>query len=532
MAPDLMGQSIAEVGGIATRLRQRRFLTLCTVALLVWLAAVVLLWPAHGTLLNWDEVDYAVAASLGPWANVADRGSLSPLQYGRFAVAKISAKEPVLPADYDESRDLLLLRHYHPPFVVLLLSIVSPWRNERLIRSVQLLGALAFTFATICSYWSLSGSTKWFGMLLVLLLTLWMIPPLFSSLSFHGWEAVWTTTSAALMSRLLNRGMAAIGLLLCVTLALAFLTLETGLLVWVAAILCLVIWRSPALPWRRFAAGAALTMLLVVVVWPGSLFNASLVKIPALYVYRIWLGEEYAGVLGLWPKLVQWLLPMLVLGALACLTLFFMHRGDYRRWGPYVMVGGLYGIAMVRFALAPQYLLPALAPLVSLVGLAADRTSSTRALAVVGLATLILIGSTWPSTVDVPGDRARRTDLQWLGEVLRGRQALVDGGHIYQYYLGQAYAIRPITVSYGGDSLLLRQGGMYRLLDRRDLAGAVLVILKSRQRFFLGRIEGALLGRCSGIDRVTVRVYDCGATGVIGTAGPGGTGPKTESPER
>ncbi len=524
MARDPVGQDVAERGRAATRFQRRRFLTVCAVALLVWLVAVVLLWPAPGALLNWDEVDYVLAASRGPWVNATERGSLSLLQYGRFALAKLSGKEPVLPPEYDESQDPLLLRHYHPPFVVLLLSPVSWTRSERAIRSVQLLGGLALSCAVTLSYLSLSRPPGWCGMLLISLLILWTIPRLFSSLSFHGWEAVWTTASAALLGRWLSTGAKAAGVLLCASLAMALVTLETGLLLWVASILSVLVWgfsagRGVTLCWRHIATGIFLTVVFVVVVWPGSVLKGSLVKIPAVYLYRIWLGEEYTGVIGGLPRTLGSLLPLLVLGPAACLWLFLSHREHLARWGPSVVVGGVYGLAMARFALNPQYLLPALAPLIPLAGLAVDRISSGRGRTLIGMIALVLVGSAWPVSIDRAGDRERQNDVRWLGEILRGREALVDGGHVFQYYLGPEYSIRPVTVSYHGESLLAREGGAYRSLGQGDVAGKVVVIQGSREQFFR-KTEGALLSGCSRVERATVRVYDCGATGVIGGARP------------
>jgi hypothetical protein len=84
----------------------------------VWLVVVALLWQTHGALLSWDEVDYLDAAKLGVWANATDAGSLSPGEFVRFSLAKRSGRAVALPPGYDEERDPLLVRHYHPPFVV------------------------------------------------------------------------------------------------------------------------------------------------------------------------------------------------------------------------------------------------------------------------------------------------------------------------------------------------------------------------------------------------------------------------------
>ena len=495
----------------------RSYPALSAFAVATGLAAMTLLWPAHGALLNWDEVDYVNAAGLGPWANMAERGSLRLSDFVAFAFAKISNRPFAFPEGHEEARDPLLLRHYHPPFVVLLLAPVSWTRSERAIRSVQLLGGLTLSCVVAMSYLSLSGQPGWSGVLLISLLILWTIPGLFSSLSFHGWEAVWTTASAALLGRWLNTRATAVGVLLCASLAMALVTLETGLLLWLASILSLLVWgvsarRGVALCRRHLATGIFLTVVFALVAWPGSLLKGSLVKIPAVYLYRIWLGEEYTGVLGGLPRTFGSLLPLLVLGPAACLWLFVRDREHRARWGPSVVVGGVYGLAMTRFALNPQYLLPALAPLIPLAGLVMDRISSRWGRALAGVVALVLAGSAWPASVDSAGDRERRNDVRWLRETLRGREALVDGGHVVQYYLGRDYSIRPVTVSYHGESLLAREGATYRPLGRGDVAGKVVVIQKSRDQFF-HKTAGTLLSGCSRIERAVIRVYDCHRAG-------------------
>jgi hypothetical protein len=304
---------------------------------------------------------------------------------------------------------------------------------------------------------------------------------------------------------------------LCAVLALALLTLETGLLVWVVALLCLALWRPPAgtggkrvFPWREAAAGLALAGLCVLMAWPGAVLKISLVKIPALYLYRVLSGgAEYAGVQERQSALLTTLLPMLVLAPLAGAWLWRVDRAGLRRWGPFVVMGGVYGLVLARFALVPQYLLPALAPLICVVGSAADRLPSPRAAAAVVAAMGVLLLISWSAWLPPAPDAALRTDLRWLGETLRGREVLADAGHIYQHYLGPSYAIRPLTVPYDGNSLTLREGGKYRALTPADVAGKVVIVQASRREFLGREGERALLGACGQQDRPTVRVYDC-----------------------
>ena len=488
----------------------------CALSITVWLAVTVYLWPSHGLLLNWDEVDYVSAAGLGLRANALDKGSLSPFEFAGFALAKITRETPTLPAYYDESRDPFVLRHYHPPFVVFLLSQVAGSRSERVFRSVQLAGALALAMTLFFSYRSISPEAGWCGIFLLSVLSFWILVLLFGSLSFHGWAAVWTTTTAALLGQWLTLRRNALGFFLCLNLALTFVTLETGPLVGLGVIFCLLIWRvgdsrqrktSPL--WRHLFFGSALVVLFVVVLWPGSVFKASIFKNPAFHLYRMWLGHEYGEAVGYLAPALRSLLPLLILGPLASAWLFINHREGIRLWGPLVLIGALYTLVMARFAHRPEYLLPGLAPFACIAALAADRLSSVRARLLMVAVAIFTVVLTWPGRSTAGSDGRAREDLHWLGTALNGREALIDGGHIYQYYLGGDYSIRSITVSYNGDGLLVRERGAYRALSRRDLNGSVVVIQGDRGRFFGGRAAKDLFEGCARIERPTVRIYDC-----------------------
>ena len=333
--------------------RRFSFRKLGVLALLITGIATWLQWPSQGYLLTWDEVDYVNAARLGAWSNMVERGSIGLVDYLEFARSKYWRREPGYPRWYDETRDPLLLRHYHPPLVVLMLSGLSESRNEHVLRSVQNVGALFLIGVILFSYSSLTTAPSWPGIVVVSLLALWMSLMLFSSLSFHGWAAVWTTSSAALLSHWLDARRRSVGIALCASLVLAILTLETGLIVLAAIPLCLALWRAPTaggelrgFPWRSLVSGGALISVIVLVIWPGAVVKASFLKISALYLYRIWLGSEYASVSHNMSGLIRSLLPEIALGAMACLWLPVAGRSNARRWGPLLIMGGLYTVAL------------------------------------------------------------------------------------------------------------------------------------------------------------------------------------------
>jgi len=488
----------------------RPLTTYLGISIIVWVMAVGLLWPHHGAMLDWDEVDYVNAAKLGSSANALESGSLWPLEFLRFALSKAQGRDPILPDEYDESLDPFILRHFHPPFVVFLLTTISPSRSERVIRSVQVLGSLLLILAMMLSYRIISDSSGWAGAVVVSLFALWIVRLVFASVSFHGWEAIWSTTAAVLIARLCPPAGAPRAVLwigLCITLAVSLLTLETGLAVWLAAVLWFVGFRLAymghgrmGLGFRNLIRGVLIALLLIALVWPAVIVKLSLLKTIAIYAYRVQLGKEYMTVS--YGRIARQVLPVLVLGPVLLLWLLFRARRDCGRWGPFAAVASVYGMSVIPFALQPHYLGPAIAPLACVVGYACDRLSRRVVrLAVVGL-TCLTIAVAWPVG---KADQKSRHDLEWLAGTLRGQKALVDGGHIYQFYLGPQYAIQSVTVAYDGSSIAVRERGHYRDLRVEDVAGLIVVI---RERVPNKGVPRPL-EKCPWIDRFTVRVYDC-----------------------
>jgi hypothetical protein len=499
------------------------YLKVAALALSVWMGSVFVLWSAHDNLLGWDEVDYVQAAMLGLKANMLEEYSLSPAAYLEFSRAKLRRQSPHLPSNYHEDRDTLLKRHYHPPLVVLLLAGFPDLNNERVARSVQLIGAFMLTLAIFFSYWSLSTSPGLLGGAVVSVFVIWMNLNLFWTLSFHGWAAVWVTTSATALSLLLNGRNLIWGVILCLSLALSLLTLETGIFVILIVFAYLVLWKrlvgpknSDWLNWKQIVVGAGLIGLIIFIFWPGAILKASLIKIPALYAYRIVRGDEYANVPGMWRALIQSLLPMvIVIGSFV--WALAKDRGRLKYWAPFLVLGLLYTLILARFALSPGYLLPGLAPLVCLVGSMTDQLRTNLGRLTIFGATVLLILATGTHRLARAEDQRVREDLEWLGELMLNRESFADGGHIYQYYLGPSYTIQPISLSYDAKSLLRRERGEYRELRNDELAGK-LVIIQKRPQQLIGGAAAKSLENCLQFDRNHVTVWDCNNTGLKSNA--------------
>lgn|GEM_PF-6478714 len=489
-------------------------------ALVVWAAVVLTLWPSHGRTFNWDEVDYAQAARAGVVANAFERGSLSATEFYRLARAKQTGVEPSLPAGYDEAKDPFLLRHFHPPLLIYLTSVASDAfgaHDERAFRVVQLLGALAFVVTILLSYRWLSVSPTWAGLLIVSTVAYWLSLLLFASLSMHGWLGVWMVACCALTARWLNGRYARVGILLCVSLALSVLTLETGLVTLFGVFVSLALWgqSSPTLRsrtlWRDALTGAALTALVVFALWPGSALKISLAKTFAMHAYRFRAGSESA----LAGERAGWVLsalyaPLLVaLGASA--FLLARLRAESRRWGAFFVLGLTNILAMSKLAFSPMYFAPGLAAFACLAGYACDRLASSRLRALAAAVALAAVATSPFFWTPPSGNDPTRGNIALLREKLRGREAFVDGANIYGYYLGDSYNVRPVAVSYDGRTLSTRERGKYEAVGAREVAGKVVVLLARTDALY--PLERELLGGCSRQDGDAMRVYDCAPVG-------------------
>jgi len=484
--------------------------------LVTWVAVVVALWPAHGKILSWDEVNYANAAKAGIIANAVERGSLSPVDWLRFAFAKQTGTEPTLPSGYDEATDPLILR-FHPPFVVYLIAAIAGDQipiDEHRVRAAQLLGALALIAVVTAAYRSLSSAPTIAGYFVVALLSAWLCLQLFVSVSLHGWFAVWIVVTAMLLARWLEKGTTMRAAAVGCSLGAALLTLESAVVLWLGVALAYLLRRrlvpASTATRRQLVVACAVGVAVVLLAWPGTVVSISLIKLAAMLFYRVRLGQEYADIAIWLPRSSAALLPTLVMVPLAAVVLW--RLGAPRpHWRVYALLCAIYAAAFARFAIQPEYTGPASAAAIPVVGVAAGRLGRWPAtlFAATALLTIAAIPpERWPDGAD-----PWRADIDWLREQVRGRPTLVDGAHIVRYYLGSAYDLEAVTQSYDLSILQARRNGRYEDLGRSDVAGKI-VVLKVRQSSE-SRIERDLLAGCVRTDRATIRLFDCSAVSSV-----------------
>lgn len=499
---------------ILTEGQKRNAYKIAIFSLIAGLFSLALLWPGHGELLSWDEVDYVNAARLGLITNLLDRNSLSPIEYWKFAESKAKRQAPILPADYDESRDTLNIRHYHPPLVVAMMSILPEPATERECRAVQLVGALLFSVVVLLAYVRASANPTYTGFVVVVLLVIWMNVFLFSWITFHGWMAIWATAATMFFTRWLEERDKVAGGICCLCAAFSLLSLETGALLLSGMGICLFIWRPrPSTQaekrdyLRQIILGALLIGLIVVILWPGAITKISLAKAFAIYIYRIKEGQEYAV-----GRLNFQALSVLAIILLTLVTIATRRQlRDQARgpcWGPYLIISCLYLAALSRFALSITYILPAFGLISCLIGSTVDQFRKPAVKAISITTAFLLMYGSLPPILSRDNNVGARSDLVWLSGALRGRNTLADGGHIYRHYFNQGYTIHDISLSYDAGVLLRREKGEYKPLGKSDVAGSI-VLIQRRPNQVIKNLAAQILADCRRIERANLIFWDC-----------------------
>lgn len=463
--------------------------------------AIALIWPQHGALLDWDEVGYLNAARLGFFANYLETGTLSYGDFHEFVNAKREKRPPVLPDGYEEERSPIIVRHIHPPLVAYVMSPFAHSDSDRTARLPQLFGAIALAAALIFAWRTLSSQPTFAGALAIGLSAVWGGVFLFSEVTYHGWEAVFVVLSGATLVRWMDQPTRNNLLWVAAAIALAGVTLQTGAFVAIGAgisILAVAPAGTPKL--RSLLSLIAFVGIIFLILWPGSVLTAALARIPAHYAYLFGRGDEYAVVgdkaTGVWRAIAP--MTYLIVPCMLALVRF----GAWRRAFPFLAIGTVYILMMLKVAIAPRYVIPGAIAFAPIIAYAFD--SFKQPLVVLGLALFVFV---WPIRPLPDHDALLRRDLAWLGQHLEGRRAYLQGGHIYRHYLPEkAGQIRTITVDRG--QLLIREAGRYRPLEQSEVDQALIGVKKKRERA-VSNLPVEQLAKCSKESLEMLEIYDC-----------------------
>lgn len=490
---------------------------LIVAALITWIGFVSLVWQDHGRLLDWDEVDYVNATRLGILANAGEEGSLSAQEYIKFSLSKINKSQEnnySLPTDYSEEKDPFLLRHFHPPFLNYLLSIVNNTvgtNNEHYVRSVQLFGALILILSIFACYYYLTDQNVTFtGILIISFLSIWMTSSLYASLQYHGWLAVWLVFICWCLTNWLNKDKN--GIALVIFLALAVITLETGIFIAFITLAILLIssfLKIKTTTVKQFGIGFILFAGVITVSWVGAVLKISIVKIFGQHLYRFMLGQEYGGATNRFFNGVIFLSPVLIMSVISLFFLIKKGGQELRKWIVFFIIGWLYFLIMLPLSISNTYFLPAVGPLIVFIAGTINLISNKWVkMLVLTLSILALAIAVKNKSQTDSYDVDFRNDLQWVKGKLNNRESFIDGAHIFKFYLGDKNSIKPLNLSNDMNNITTRENGEYKEISKERMQGKILIIFKIRNNFDQYK-EKLIPSNCQLYDRLTLYFYDC-----------------------
>lgn len=434
-------------------------------------------------LLDWDEVDYAVAAGQGFKANYLDSTSLSATNLFKFIRMKIKNQPTPIADGYNEENDVFIRRHMHPPLMQYLICMAGlDWLadgpHDYLFFRFQLAGGCLLIFL-------ITGSLRWFsekpldlptGIVLTAFCFLCAFH-LTQEIQYHLWFAITFCLVALGLGAYLKTPDINHATWLGGLLGLSFLALETGLFAYAMTIFVILLSVLPPLnrqfarnllrviPWRHFVVISVVMSICIFILWPASVLKLSLPRILAIYAYRIYLGNEYAGNNWGYLSLLQRSLPLVFLGVFGLWTAWNRRnttRNTYQM--AFAMLGLLYALLMFKFMLHITYMIPALVVL-GISGLSAFHDMT--AIKYKTIACLPIVGLTgWIYYNEKPiTTNATREGMNNLASWIEKNPALIEAGHIHKFYLPQYHSkIQEFIVTAKSDSILVRQNMKYEPL--------------------------------------------------------------------
>ena len=450
----------------------------------VLLFTLVLVWVAPPErMLQWDEVDYIVAARQGVLANALDATSLPLTHFLALAFAKAQGLPPPRsPSGYSEATDLFLLRHFHPPLLQYLGAIQAhvPSENTRLATRLAfglrwICGGVLIVVAQLVSHGTfgrLQHSLSRCLQAAIVLNAAWLLS---LAVQYHVLMAISLLLVAFCLTRSLQRQSRASWRWLSASLALAILSLETSLVV-VAISFAIAVAHGllhSRSQWRQTWQQAGIYILLLpyaisFLLWPASLAKLSLLRTTAIHAYRIfWVNEEYASVFSL-ATLQGVLIVLAPLGliALASLILTFSRvlskpqaqsHTERLPLALFSLIGVSYSVCMLPFVLNTTYMGPGLLLLCLPLPHLLDGLSPGGMVLSLGLISLVVASSVQflrpyqqTAAAGYPGWSALPALNGLLQTPVRGVQQpltiYADGGHIFRFYLpGHAPKVTDIS---------------------------------------------------------------------------------------
>lgn len=452
-----------------------------------WLPAIVaslLLVATHAAqqtrLLGWDEVDYAVAAGQGFTANYLDTTALTATDFIQFTKTKLKNQPSRFGSYYDEENDVFLRRHMHPPLLQYLvnaagLGSATDGRHDAWLFAFQLAGGLVLiglVNTAVVSFSSKPLDTP-AGVALAACSFLAAFH-LTREIQYHLWFAITLVLVGFGLKAYLDHPDRTRAARLGALLGLSFLALETGLFALALTLFLIALNARPefnrqfprnlirSLPWKHFAVIAAVMSVTIFLLWPASVLKLSLPRILAIYAYRIYLGDEYAGGNRVYLVMLFRTLPLILAAGLALLAAWLGRRQPQNAFRlAFVGLGFCYGLLMLKFMLNITYMIPALT-LLAIAGLVALAELSPSKAKTFGSALLLAV-TAWVYASEQPVETyATHQGMDNLAPLIEKHPTLIEAGHLYKFYLPKLQSkIEIFIIAATGDSMTVRKAMKY-----------------------------------------------------------------------
>lgn len=342
--------------------------------IILCILAISFLYSDTYRLLSFDEIDY-IKASLDPFFDTwLSRNTENFSQFVSLGLSKLGIIHNINGGLIPEMSDSFHLRHFHGVFPIFYLSIFS-----KISSSLDLARVYASLMIFCISYWALIIYIKstdqifykniWTNIALVIFCINPGVLESYSSFNFHVFSAILVLPYCYLLNKTLvkyhDHNIFGLGFIT----ALFWTTLETSLVITVATIIYLFIFKRDIFIKRHVIVFFLGMLIGFILINPGIIFSLDLIKTILMHAYRIFIkGASEYGTSSTLPMLIgslKYYLPILLLLVFSNIVLILNKRirnknKDFNILSPELVIGMSYLFFIMPFTLNPTYLLPAI----------------------------------------------------------------------------------------------------------------------------------------------------------------------------
>jgi hypothetical protein len=479
-------------------------LSVYSIALFVCLfASSLIFWfKSDSTIqdhLEWDELNYETLARKGLMYNALEKNSLNFVQFYKIGKARadkdtILNKELVKQYNYpDENENPFYLRHYHPPLATYFWSFFvdesNIGNNDNNLRISNIILGLISIIAFILAIRLSTNLSKNVMFYMLIVLNLFMFSPIFHysfhRLNFHTVLFIVGIIFMAFLMKWIRQPNNKNALILGVSTALMFISLETALFIVSGALLGLILTKNIKVFFRsliRIFIGFVLGMI---VLWPGVVKTLAPIKTWIMYLARIFLkgNDEYSGVsiVDMWAAIYAENIVLISFLVVAFAVLLVNYRKSLLERDiiiPYA-VALFYLVLISPFIMNKTYVFPALGLLAFAViyhiaeipKIKTNRSSVNKLL--FPILTLMVLVSVVHNGYHLEYSESKKENIAQrirfneemveLKEMLSDRTNIIAfNGQLLRYYLGRPDIIDMRKNQMSNPGFYIREDGLYK----------------------------------------------------------------------